>query len=267
MIDDVQIAAAARALYEAEVSRIPIPPLSASFEDMDEAAAYRIQKAWIDLKLADGREVRGHKIGLTSRAMQRMAGWSEPDYGVLLSDMFYDDGAEIPVDRFISPMLECELAFILGKPLKGPNVSITDVLAATDYVVPALEIVDLRTTPVDTKTGKKRTVLDNISDNAANAAVVLGGRPVRPDAVDLRWIAAICRRGQVIEETGVAAAVLNHPAQGIAWLANKLAPHDIGLEAGQTVMGGSFTRVVDARRGDIFNVDYGPLGVVTCSFI
>jgi 2-oxo-hept-3-ene-1,7-dioate hydratase len=266
-MDDVNVTAAARSLAAAEQSRVCIPPLTATYPGMDIAAAYRIQQAWVDLKIATGRALKGHKIGLTSRAMQRLVDFNEPDYGTLLDDMFYPDGAEIPVDRFITPMLECELAFTLKKRLTGPHCTIFDVLAATEYVVPALEIVDLRTLAADPETGKKRTVLDNIADNAANGALVLGGRPVRPDSIDLRWVAAVCRRNLVIEETGVAAAVLNHPARGVEWLANKIAPHGVALEPGQVVLGGSFTRVVPARRGDQFHVDYGPLGVVACSFV
>src|SRR5271154_763411 len=224
-MDNATVAEAGRTLLQAEDTRTPIPPLSATYPQLNEASAYRIQKAWVDMKISRGRQIKGHKIGLTSRAMQRLVDFNEPDYGTLLDDMFFEDGAEIPVDRFITPMLECELAFILGRQLSGP-CSIFDVLAATEYVVPALEIVDLRTLATDPKTGKRRGVLDNIADNAANGAVVLGGRPVRPDAIDLRWVAAICRRNLIIEETGVAAAVLNHPARGVEWLANKLAAQD-----------------------------------------
>lgn len=266
-MDRMCIEAAAQALLEAERARKPIPPLTATYADMTVDDAYEIQRSLMGIKARDGRQVRGHKIGLTSRAMQRMAEFDEPDYGTLLDDMFYDDGDEIPIDRFITPMLECEIAFVLGRRLSGPDCSIVDVLQATDYIVPALEIIDLRTAGEDPATGKRRTVLDNIADNAANGAIVMGGRPVAPDAVDLRWIAAVCRRNLVIEETGVAAAVLNHPARGVAWLANKVAAHGVSLEPGQVVLGGSFTRVVAASRGDLFLVDYGPLGTVACSFV
>ena len=266
-MDKADIEQAAEALARAEKSRIQIPPLSVTYPTMTVSDAYSVQKAWIDLKLAAGRRISGHKIGLTSRAMQRLVNFNEPDYGTLLDDMFYEDGAEIPVDRFITPLLECELAFILAKDLSGPNCTMIDVLAATEYVQPALEIVDLRTAAEDPSTGIKRSVLDNIADNAANGALVLGGRPMRPDAVDLRWVGAICRRNLVIEETGVAAAVLNHPARGVEWLANKLGAQGVSLQKGQVVLGGSFTRVIEARAGDQFHVDYGPLGSVSCSFI
>jgi len=156
--------------------------------------------------------------------MQTQSNINEPDYGVLLDDMLYHDGAEIPVNRFITSMLENKLAFILSKPLQGPNCAIFDVLNATDYVIPALEIVDLRMKRDDPETKGQRKVFDTISDNAANAALVIGGRPIRPLDVDLRWVGALCYCNGVLEESGLAAVVLNHPANGIAWLANKLKP-------------------------------------------
>jgi 2-oxo-hept-3-ene-1,7-dioate hydratase len=266
-MDSATVARLATELHEAEKNRKVIRFLSAQFPDMTVADAYAIQKAWVEIKLAEGRKIIGHKIGLTSRAMQSMSNINEPDYGVLLDDMLYHDGAEIPANRFISAMLENELAFILGKPLKGPNCTIFDVLNATEYVIPALEIVDLRTRLDDPETRRRRWVVDTIADNAANAALVVGGRPIRPLDVDLRWQGALCYRNGVLEESGIAAAVLNHPANGIAWLANKLAPFDQGLEPGEIVLSGSFTRTVAARAGDTFHVDYGPLGSISCRFV
>jgi 2-oxo-hept-3-ene-1,7-dioate hydratase len=213
-------------------------------------------------KIAEGRVPRGHKIGLTSRAMQQSSQIDEPDYGTLLDDMFFEQGGDIPFKRFIAPRIEVELAFVLGKKLQGPNVSIFDVLAATDYVVPAIEIIDARIEQLDRETGAMRKVFDTIADNAANAGIVTGGRPVKPDAVDLRWVGALLYKNGVIEETGLAAAVLNHPATGVAWLANKLAPWGECLEAGEVVLGGSFTRPTTARPGDTFHADYGPLGSI-----
>jgi 2-oxo-hept-3-ene-1,7-dioate hydratase len=267
-MDAATVARLAKQLHEAEKSRKPTRLYSAQFPDMTIADAYAIQRAWVDIKLGEGRKIIGHKIGLTSRAMQSMSNINEPDYGVLLDDMLYHDGAEIPVGRFITPMLENELAFILGKPLAGPNCSIFDVISATEYVIPALEIVDLRMARDPERDGKaQRKVFDTISDNAANGALVIGGRPIRPLDVDLRWVGALCYRNGVLEESGIAAAVLNHPANGIAWLANKLAPHGQRLEAGHLVMSGSFTRTVNARAGDTFHVDYGPLGSISCRFV
>jgi 2-oxo-hept-3-ene-1,7-dioate hydratase len=228
--------------------------------------AYAVQKEWVELKVRAGRTIKGHKIGLTSKAMQNASNIHEPDYGSLLDDMFFNDGAEIPISRFIQPRVECELAFILGKPLRGPGCTIFDVLRAADFVTPAVEIIDSRVHMTDPETKVSRKVMDTISDNAANAGIVLGGRPFKPLDTDMRWIAAICSRNGVIEESGVAAAVLNHPANGVAWLANKLAAYEVGLEAGEVILGGSFTRPTFARRGDTFHVDYGPYGAISCYF-
>jgi 2-oxo-hept-3-ene-1,7-dioate hydratase len=171
------------------------------------------------------------------------------------------------MNRFILPRVEVELAFILGKPLSGPGCTLFDVLAATDYVVPAIEIIDARIHQIDPETKVPRRVMDTISDNAANAGIVLGGRPVRPLDTDLRWVSALCYRNGVIEESGVAAAVLNHPANGVAWLANKLFRFGKTLEPGQVILGGSFTRPVPAQAGDTFHTDYGPLGAISFRFV
>lgn len=267
MLDEATIDRIAAAYYAGEARCERVRPPSVQYGGFDLADAYAVQRRWVAMKVADGRTVKGHKVGLTSRAMQRASNITEPDYGTLLSDMFFDNGAEIPVDRFIQPLVECEIGFVLGRPLKGPGCTIFDVLAAVDYVVPTIEIVDGRTHRVDPDTGRGRCVLDNIADNAANAALVIGGRPVRPDAVDLRWVSALLYRNAVVEDSGVSAAVLNHPANGVAWLVNKLAAFDIELQPGHFVLGGSFTGTTEARRGDVFHVDYGPLGSISVRFV
>ncbi|MCT2401443.1 2-oxo-hept-4-ene-1,7-dioate hydratase [Novosphingobium mangrovi (ex Huang et al. 2023)] len=251
----------------AEKTRTQVGQFSLEHPEMTLEDGYAVSRAWVRHKLAEGRSVIGHKIGLTSRAMQRSSNVDEPDFGTLLDDMLFLDGHDIPMDRFIEPRVEVELAFILKQPLKGPGCTLYDVLNATDYVTPAIEIIDARIERIDKATGKTRKVFDTISDNAANAGIVLGGRPVKPDAVDLRWVSALLYRNGVIEESGVAAAVLNHPANGPAWLANKIAPHGEQLEPGQIVLGGSFTAPVFARAGDSFHVDYGPLGSISVRFV
>ncbi len=238
---------------------------SKRFPEMTIADGYAVARAWVRAKVAAGRVVRGHKIGLTSRAMQQSSQIDEPDYGTLLDDMFFAEG-DVPSSRFIKPRVEVELAFVMGRRLKGPGVTIFDVLKATDYVVPAIEIIDARIEQFDRHSGAMRKVFDTISDNAANAGIVLGGRPVKPDAIDLRWVGALLFRNGVIEESGLAAAVLNHPANGIAWLANRLAPWDECLDAGEVVLAGSFTRPVVATTGDAFHADYGPLGSIAFRF-
>jgi 2-oxo-hept-3-ene-1,7-dioate hydratase len=267
MLNHEIIEASARRLHDAEKSRQQIRQISLDHPEITIADAYAIQKAWVDIKLAEGRRIVGHKIGLTSRAMQMSSQINEPDFGALLDDMIFADGGEIPCDRFIVPMIEVELAFILKDRLEGENVSMLDVLSATDYVIPALELIDARSQRIDPESKRPRKVMDTIADNAANAGIIMGGRPVKPLDLDLRWISALLYRNGVIEETGVAAGVLNHPANGIAWLAKRLAPHGVALEAGQIILAGSFTRPVSAKAGDTFHVDYGPLGNITCRFV
>lgn len=258
--------ALARQLHLAEKTRQQIIAPSLQCPEITVQDAYEVQKRWIGLKLAEGRVITGHKIGLTSRAMQMSSQIDEPDYGTLLDDMMFSDGADIPAGRFIAPMVEVELAFILGKRLEGPDVTLLNVLSATDYVLPAIEIIDARCHRIDPETKRPRKVFDTISDNAANAGIVMGGRPIKPLDLDLRWVSALLYRQGIIEETGVAAGVLNHPGNGIAWLARKFAPHGVALEAGQVILAGSFTRPVPARSGDTFHADYGALGSITCHF-
>jgi 2-oxo-hept-3-ene-1,7-dioate hydratase len=215
--------------------------------------------------LAEGRVVKGRKIGLTSRAMQQASQIDEPDFAPLLDDMFFAPGA-IPFDRFIVPRVEVELAFVLSRPLRGPGVTLADVLAATDHVTPAVEIIDARIEQFDRDTKAPRKVFDTIADFAANAGIVVGGRPVRADAIDLRWVGAILCKNGIVEETGLAAGVLDHPGNGVVWLANKIAAYEEQLNAGDVVLGGSFTRPTTALRGDVFRVDYGPLGAIEFNF-
>jgi 2-oxo-hept-3-ene-1,7-dioate hydratase len=267
MLDASTIDALARQLYQARKTRTALRHFSAQHPGMTVEDGYAIQRAWVALELADGRTIKGRKIGLTSRAMQLSSQIDEPDYAPLMDDMFFDAGGDIPFSRFITPRVEVELAFVLGKPLQGPGVTVFDVLSATEYVSPAIEIIDARIEQFDRDTRAPRKVFDTISDFAANAGIVLGGRPVRPLDVDLRWVGAMLFKNGVIEETGLAAAVLNHPAAGVAWLANKIAPHGESLAAGQVVLAGSFTRPATAVAGDGFHVDYGPLGAVAFRFV
>jgi 2-oxo-hept-3-ene-1,7-dioate hydratase len=265
-MDANRVAAVVEALDHAERTNTQIGQVSAEDPGMTIEDAYAVQRAWVAKKLASGRTLIGHKIGLTSRAMQRSSNIDEPDYGALLDDMLFENGQDIPMSRFIVPRVEVELAFILNKPLKGPDCTLEDVLDAAEYVVPAIEIIDARIRQVDAA-GVTRKVFDTISDNAANAGLVLGGRRVKPREIDLRWVAALLYRNEVIEDSGVAAAVLGHPANGPAWLANKLAPYGEHLEAGEIILGGSFTAPHPARAGDSFHVDYGPLGTISVRFV
>ncbi len=233
---------------------------------MDLDDAYAIQRAWVELDVAAGRRVVGHKIGLTSQAMQQQMQIDRPDFGALLDDMVIDDGASLDTGTLIDPRIEVEFAFVLGRDLSGDHVDMLEVLRATEYVLPALELIDARSHRIDPETHKPRTVRDTIADNAADAGIILGGRPMAPSDVDWRWAGAILSRNAVVEETGLGAGVMNHPANGIAWLARTLTTLGIPLVAGHIVLAGSFTRAVIARPGDTFHADYGPLGTVSVHF-
>lgn len=260
MLTTEQIEAIADELAIADRTRVPVPLLSTRFSDMSIEDSYAVQQVWARRAVESGRRLVGRKIGLTSRAMQAATGITEPDYGMIFEDMVLETGCEIPFERFSNVRVEVELAFKLSKHLTGPNCTIFDVLDATEYVAPALEILDSRIEI------QNRSIIDTISDNAAMGAMVIGGTPVRPDAVDLRWVGAILFRNGAVEETGLAAGVLNHPAAGVHWLANKLSAHDAELSAGDLILAGSFTRPVWVNPGDTFLADYGPLGSVACHF-
>ena len=268
---EAQIQQLAQELHQSEKSRIQIEHFSKRFAGMTIEDGYRINRAWMQLKFAEGRQMIGHKIGLTSRAMQISSQIDEPDYGTLLDDMLYTCTSgqvlDIPHSRFIAPRVEVELAFILKKALHGPEVTVEQVLDATEYVTPAIEIIDARIEQFDRHTKAMRKVFDTISDNAANAGIVLGARRVDPLTTDLPWCGAVLRQNGVVEETGLAAGVQGHPAIGIAWLANKLAPWGEHLAAGEIVLAGSFTKPVPAKVADVFEADYGPLGQLAFRFV
>lgn len=258
---------AAEGLYTAEKNRKPIDAVSMSHPEMTLEDGYEIQKHWVDKKISDGRKVVGYKIGYTSRAMQKALNINEPDYGVLLDDMVFTDGGDIDVSQFCDPRIEMELAFILKDKLEGENVSIFDVLNATDYIVPALEIIAARSHRVHPQTAYKRKVYDTVADNAGNAGIIMGGRPIRPNDMDLRWCGGLLYLNGMIEETGLAAAVLNHPANGVCWVAKRFAPHNVSLEPGQIILSGSFTAPIAVKAGDTIHADYGPLGGISCNFV
>lgn len=260
MLSESERAHAAQLLLTAEAERKPVRQLSKTFPEITIEDAYAIQAEVIRHKTGAGAKIIGHKVGLTSKAMQQSSQIDEPDYGHLLDYMLLYDGAKLTHADFCVPRVEVELAFVLGKPLKGPGVGLLDVLRATEYVVPALELIDARVE-------NPRKIFDTIADNAAGARIVLGGRPVRPHDVDLRWVGGIMYRNSEIEETGLAAGVLGHPAMGVAWLANKVGQFGTALEAGHLVLSGSFTRPVWAAKGDTLHGDFGPLGSVSASFI
>lgn len=266
MLTDDQVQALGASLFEAERSRRQTRAVSILHPEATLDDAYRVQEAFVGKKVEAGAVVKGHKIGLTSKAMQAAVNISEPDSGYLLDDMFFADSGTVPGDRFIGLRVEAELAFVLRHDLSGPDVTIFDVINATDFVTPALEVLDTRIFRADPETGKTRTIIDTISDNAANAGIVMGGRPFRPADHDLRWVGAICSKNGAVEETGLAAGVLNNPATGVVWLTRRFARIGRTLRAGEVVLAGSFIRPIEVRSGDTIVADYGPFGSVSCYF-
>jgi 2-oxo-hept-3-ene-1,7-dioate hydratase len=258
-LDDAVVERLADELAEATRRRSTIERPSVRYPEMTVEDSYAVQRRWRSRREAEGRRIVGRKIGLTSKVMQDATGISEPDYGVIFDDQVFDSGATIPYQRYSNVRVEVELAFELSAPLTGPDCTRDNVLAATAAVIPALEVLDSHIQL------QGRTIVDTISDNAALGAMVLGS-PVEPNAIDLRWVGALLSRNGEIEESGVSGAVLGHPANGVAWLANKLAEHGDQIGTGEIVLAGSFTRPLWVQPGDRIDCDYRDLGVIRCQF-
>ena len=258
-------ATAAAALLEAEKTGEQIGLLSLAYPDITMDDAYAVQSALMAAKLAEGRRVIGWKIGLTSKAMQYALGIDIPDSGVLFDDMVFDHGATVPAGRFIQPRIEAEIAFVMKAPV-GPDATRNEVLAATDYVAPSIEILDTRIQRADPATGQTRNVLDTISDNAANAGIVLGTERHAADAFDLRWVGAITLRNGEVEETGLGAGVLNDPVESVVWLARRMGQYGQCIEPGQVILSGSFIRPVECPPGTEIHADFGTFGSVDIAF-
>lgn len=261
MLDAATITAIADELAQAQESKTTIQRLTQRFTEMSIEDSYAVQKEFCRMALAQGRRRYGHKIGLTSKPMQEATGITEPDYGTIFADQVFDTGSVLDYAQFVGLRVEVELAFVLRSDLIGPDVSLVDVLNATEYVQPAMEVLSSRIQM------EGRTIVDTIADNAALGAMVLGGNPVRVDSVDLRRVGALLYRNESVEDSGLAGAVLDHPARGVAWLANTLSAHGEGLHAGETILAGSFTRPMWVHKGDTVTADYGELGVISCRFI
>lgn len=259
-LTDSEIDAEAELLDNAERTATQIRQTTSVHPAMTIDDAYRVQAAWLRRKLGRGETLAGHKIGLTSRAMQRSMNITTPDSGFLTDRMVFSPDTTLDAATFCDPKVEVELAFVLAADLAGSDLTVDDVLEATDHVTPAVELIAARSYRVDPDTGRTRTVVDTIADNAADAGIVCGGSPVGPREVDLRWVGALAYRNDSLEETGLAAGVLDHPALGIAWLARRYGEQGLTLKAGQTILAGSFTRPIDIAPGDSFRFDYGPLG-------
>jgi 2-keto-4-pentenoate hydratase len=247
-------------LDRAERDRVAIEPPAASSE-MTLADAYRIQMINVDRRVAGGRRIVGRKIGLTSVAMQKMLGVSEPDFGHLFDDMLLPSDGECRVETLMLPRVEPEIAFVLARELRGPGVTRQDVLLAADYVTPALEIIDTRIRDW------KITLADTIADNASSARVVLGDRKTKPSTLDLAAVAMTLQKNGAVVEQGVGSAVLGHPAEPVAWLANKLAEFGQTLAAGSLIIPGALCRAVDVGTGDSVIANFEGLGSVTVRFV
>ncbi len=260
-MEEIRLKELAQLLLAAEAQKKPVPPLTEIEPTLSEEEAYQIQLRLIELKKSSGRVVVGKKIGLTSLAMQAMLGVKEPDYGQLLDDMFIMESEKIKLADLIAPRLEGEIAFVMQQDLVGPGVTIAEVLRCSAGVMPALEIIDSRIRDWKIK------LADTIADNASSARVVLGGTLIAPYNIDLRTIGMIMEKNGEIMATAAGAAVLGHPAQAVAWLANKLANYGMSLRKGEIVLSGSLTAALPISSGDFFCADFGPLGQVKIKFI
>lgn len=254
------VSALAEALATAERDRTPIPPLTDGHPGLTIEDAYAIQSRNIERRVAEGRLVRGHKVGLTSAPMQRLLGVDEPDFGVLLDDMFVEDGDEIPMEELLQPRAEAEVGFVMGEDLTGPGVTTSNALRAIAGAVPAIEIVDSRVADWRIK------LADTIADNASSARVVIGGRLTPVTELDLRLVGVVMSRNGQVVDTGAGAAALGNPARCVAWLANKLATFGAGLRAGDVILPGAVHRMVPVEPGDVFHAEFDHLGAVTVRF-
>lgn len=263
---DADLRRAAEDLLRAEATGRQIGLLSLRHPGLDMHGAYDIQKALIEAKIAAGREVIGWKIGLTSRAMQNALKIDTPDSGVLLDDMVFANGSTVPPGRFIEPRIEAEIAFVMQAPMSGEDVTRDDLLAATSHVAAALEILDTRILRRDPETGVARKLVDTISDNAANAGIVLDDKRHGPASIDMRWVGAIVSRDGEVEETGLGAGVLNDPVESVLWLARRMARYGQRIEAGQVILSGSFIRPIECPPGTRIHADFGPFGTIEIGF-
>ena len=257
-LDDAQRRALAAGLYAAERERAYMAPITETHPGVDIADAYAIAQLVTDAKLAAGRKIKGHKVGLTSKAMREVSGANEPDYGTLFDDWFVPEGSVISASWFNRPSVELELAFVLGSRLEGPGLNVADVIRAVDFVLPAIEIVDSRYT----RRGPGPIVVDSIADAAWCGRIVLGGNPRRLDSLDVRSIGASLSVNGEVRDKGVSAAVMGNPLNAVAWLANKLSEFGVSLEPGHVVMSGSFIKVYPFKAGDSVSAVFDVLGEV-----
>ena len=254
-------AEAAEELLSAYRTRIPVEPLTGKYRDLTPGDAYQIQLLQIEQRVAAGATVKGHKVGLTSAAMQRQMGVTQPDYGHLLDDMFWLEHQPIPASRFLQPRFEPEIALVLERPLRGPGVTVGEAVAAVGFVLPALELIDSRIRDW------KISLVDTIADNASSGGVVLGSTPVPLTEIDTRLAGCNLRRNGKLAGTGAGGAVLGSPVSSLVWLANTVGVHGITLEAGHVVLPGSITAAIPAGPGDTVTATFAGLGSVTARMV
>ncbi|MCP5098786.1 MAG: 2-oxo-hepta-3-ene-1,7-dioate hydratase [Chloroflexi bacterium] len=260
MLTETERNQAVTALLEANRTKVQTTRPSAIYPHIQFEDSYAISTEVARQTVATGAKLIGYKVGLTSIAMRRSSKIDEPDFGFLYDHFLIEDGAKVPHANYCVPRVELELAFVLGEPLKGPGVTILDVMRATEYIMPSIEIID-------TRVDEPRKIYDTIADNGAGAGIVLGGRPFRPHDVDLRMVPGILYRNTEIEETGLSCGVMGHPANGVVWLANKLSSLGFSLEPGQMLLAGSFVRPIWAQVGDTIRADFADLGSVAIQFV
>lgn len=249
----------AEALWVAEKEVNPIAPLTQSYS-FDVADAYQIQLINIRRRVAAGAQVAGHKVGLASKAMQEMMKVNEPDYGHLLDEMQYFPNQPIDATQFCAPRVEVEVGFILGKDLPGSGCTLDDVIAAIDWVVPAIELIDSRIKDWSI------TLCDTIADNASSLGWILGAERRRLDTIDVANIDAVLRRNSEVVASGNSAEVLGNPLTAVSWLANRVESFGVRLKAGDVILPGTATRAIEVRPGDYFEAEFIGLGSVTADF-
>lgn len=248
-------------LFQSEKQRKPVKKFVDQYPELDEALAYKVQERLIKMKCKEeNTRIIGRKLGLTSKAKQEMMGVHEPTYGVLLENMQLIEGEKISLSPFIHPKLEPEIAFIFDKELKGPHVTVADVLNATKFIAPAVELIDSRFH------GFSFTLQDVVADNSSSSRFIIGEQFYSPNDFDLKLMGMVFKKNGEVVATGAGAAVMGHPARAIAWLANKLYKVGQSIQPGEVVLSGSLSPAIEINAGDHFLAEFDGIGSVEAVF-
>ncbi|MBB3661528.1 2-keto-4-pentenoate hydratase [Prauserella sediminis] len=258
-IDAATVGDLAKRLRQAYETGTPIDPIVEERPDLTITDAYRIQQEQVRGWVEAGEIVKGHKVGLSSPAMQQQMGVDQPDFGHLTSGMFHLEHQPITAP-FLQPRIEPEVAFVLGRELTGPGVTVADAARAVEFVLPALEIVDSRIRDW------RISIIDTVADNASSGGVVLGTKPTPLSAVDLRLMGCTLQRSGELLATGTGGAVLGSPLNALVWLANTIGPLGISLEPGHVVLPGTMTQAFFVHPGETIVAHMDGLGDVTATF-